>query len=68
VELTKAQNEKDQQFLENYKENPNTRVSRPDLENAFRAVCCTGLRSRGKRALSDGPICRWIRRVKAEID
>jgi len=72
AEITVAQRSKSQvQVLENYKENPNS-VSTNDLEKAYNAVCCNkksgtrpGRLSREKRA--DGPICRWIRRVRDEI-
>merc|ERR1712020_496550 len=60
-----------QKILENYSKNP-TSSSNSDLEKAYRANCCDvpnnrgtgGLLRRQKRA---GPICRWIKRVKEEI-
>merc|ERR1712227_524578 len=60
-----------QKIDENYSKNP-TSSSNSDLEKAYRANCCDvpnnrgtgGLLRRQKRA---GPICRWIKRVKEEI-
>jgi len=58
-------------ILENYSKNPIS-SSKLDLENAYRANCCDAPNNRGiggllRRQKRAGPICRWIKRVKEEI-